>query len=480
MKKRTKGFESFYPENQKPKRIDYIQHKKASNEAYYAEKAALNKSKDAEKGGRSFDKPSGDAYKKSSKDFDPRAGKRSFSSDKPFAKEFNKEEKGGRSFAKPFNKEGGQGERSFAKPFNKEGGRSFAKPFNKEGGRSFDKPFNKEGREGGRSFDKPFNKEGKEGGRSFDKPAAREYKPKSGDKPFGNKHSNASYGKAYGKKKDNDELDFDNDANEEGLEDFSYTPTYDDDETVRAEREEDVLIFGRNIVLESLERGEEFEKILILQGMRGEFEKTVRKICTERDIPLQVVPKEKLNAVTEKNHQGVIGFVSPIAYQELETIYKAAIEKNEVPLFVLLDGVTDVRNIGAVARSAEISGAHAIIVSKKNVAAINATAVKVSAGALKLIPVCRVSSLMAAVDFLQMQGAQVLAADVEAKKQLRHMDLGKPTAIVMGAEGRGINRDLMSKMNHIFKIPMVGKTESYNVSVATGIVLYEAVRQRLD
>jgi 23S rRNA (guanosine2251-2'-O)-methyltransferase len=147
---------------------------------------------------------------------------------------------------------------------------------------------------------------------------------------------------------------------------------------------------------------------------------------------------------------------------------------------VLLDAVTDVRNIGAIARSAEISGVHALVVSKKNVASINAEAMKASAGALNLLSVCRVSSLMAAVEYLQAQGVQVVAAEMEAKKLLRHIDFSLPTAVVMGAEGRGINNDLLRKMSDTFRIPMLGKTESFNVSVATGIVLYEANRQRCD
>jgi 23S rRNA (guanosine2251-2'-O)-methyltransferase len=248
-------------------------------------------------------------------------------------------------------------------------------------------------------------------------------------------------------------------------------------ETARVESD---FIYGRHPVLEGLQRGDEFEKIMLQQGTRGEFEKEVRGICRDRNIPLQIVPKEKLQSYTQKNHQGVIGITSPLAYQELETIFEAVKAKNEIPMFVLLDAVTDVRNIGAIARSAEISGVHALVVSKKNVASINAEAMKASAGALNLLSVCRVSSLMAAVEYLQAQGVQVVAAEMEAKKLVRHVDFSLPTAVVMGAEGRGINNDLLRKMNETFRIPMLGKTESFNVSVATGIVLYEAMRQRCD
>jgi 23S rRNA (guanosine2251-2'-O)-methyltransferase len=248
----------------------------------------------------------------------------------------------------------------------------------------------------------------------------------------------------------------------------------------RDHREGSDFIYGRHPVLEGLKRGDDFEKIMLLQGTRGEFEKEVRHLCGDRNIPLQIVPKEKLQTYTQNNHQGVIAITSPIAYQELETVYAATLAAGKLPLFILLDGVTDVRNIGAIARSAEISGAQALVVSKKNVAAINGEAIKTSAGALSFLPVCRVSSLMTAVDFLQTQGAQVIATDMEAKKQLRHIDFSLPTAIVMGAEGRGINNDLLKQINHTFKIPMLGKTDSFNVSVATGIVLYESMRQRGD
>jgi 23S rRNA (guanosine2251-2'-O)-methyltransferase len=193
---------------------------------------------------------------------------------------------------------------------------------------------------------------------------------------------------------------------------------------------------------------------------------------------LQVVPKERLQALTSSNHQGIIGIVSPIEYQELEDILPAVVAKGETPLFVLLDGVTDVRNIGGIARSAEIAGAHAVIVSKKNVAAINGDAMKASAGALNIIPICRVASLQSAVEYLQANGVQVMGAEMTAKPMVYELNLTQPTAIVMGAEGRGVNSSLGKQLDTLFRIPMVGKTESYNVSVATGMVLYETLRQR--
>ncbi len=243
-------------------------------------------------------------------------------------------------------------------------------------------------------------------------------------------------------------------------------------------REGDNFIYGRRPVVEALKRGEQFEKIFLLQGTRGEFEKEVRHACRDANIPLQIVPKEKLQSMTDKNHQGVIGIISPIAYQDLEEILQKAEAAQQLPLLVLLDGVTDVRNIGAIARSAEISGAQALVISKKNVAAINADAIKTSAGALHLLPVCRVSSLLTTVEWLQKRGIQCVASEMLSRRLLRQVDFTLPTAIVMGAEGTGINRDLMKQLDGDFRIPMLGKTSSFNVSVATGIVLYESVRQR--
>jgi 23S rRNA (guanosine2251-2'-O)-methyltransferase len=239
------------------------------------------------------------------------------------------------------------------------------------------------------------------------------------------------------------------------------------------------IIYGRHPVLDALAVGKQFEKVLMLLGTRGDFEKQVRQLCKTANIPLQVVPKEKLYALTSNNHQGIIGFVSPIIYQNLEDILPVVLANKETPLFVMLDGVTDVRNVGAIARSAELAGAHALIISKKNIAAINADAIKTSAGALNILPVCRVASLHTAVEYFKEHKIQLLAAETKATVYLQSMNLTLPTVIVMGAEGRGVNYDLLKELNGTFRIPTLGKTDSYNVSVAAGMVLYETMRQRL-
>lgn len=239
------------------------------------------------------------------------------------------------------------------------------------------------------------------------------------------------------------------------------------------------LIYGRHPVIDALKAARSFEKIILASNVRGDFEKELRYACKQANVPLQNVPKERLNKYTKKNHQGVIGFVSPIPYYLLEDILPLVYERGETPLFVLVDGVSDVRNIGAIARSAEAAGAQALILPKKGSAQINDASMKSSAGALSHLPVCRVNSLMQAVEELQLNGIQVIAADLKGEKMLYELDLTGPLAIVMGDEHKGVNRMLLEKVDHYFQIPMRGKTDSFNVSVATGIILYEVLRQQM-
>jgi 23S rRNA (guanosine2251-2'-O)-methyltransferase len=240
------------------------------------------------------------------------------------------------------------------------------------------------------------------------------------------------------------------------------------------------LLYGRHPVVDALENNRTIEKVLLSNVIHGEFEKRLRYLCKEANVPMQIVPKERLNSITRKNHQGVIAFVSPIPYYHVEDILPMVYDKGETPLFILVDGVTDVRNIGAIARSAEAAGAHALVLPKKGSAQINDEAMKSSAGALSLLPVCRVNSLMTTVEFLQLNGVQVIAADLKGDKMLYDLELNGPLAIVMGDEAKGVNRMLLEKVDQPFKIPMRGQTDSFNVSVATGIILYEVLRQQLS
>lgn len=236
------------------------------------------------------------------------------------------------------------------------------------------------------------------------------------------------------------------------------------------------LVFGVQAILESLKSGKEIERILI-QREFGQAE--IEKLAKEREIPVQRVPVEKLNRITTKNHQGLIAFVSSINYAKLSNVIASIYEKGEVPLILVLDRITDVRNFGAIARSAECSGVHTIVVPARNAAQINADAMKTSAGALNYLPVCRENSLSQVLEELQQSGIQIVACTEKTDNQLYDIDFTIPTAILMGSEEDGISENLLEQADKAAKIPMLGQIGSLNVSVATGVVLYEAVRQRL-
>lgn len=239
------------------------------------------------------------------------------------------------------------------------------------------------------------------------------------------------------------------------------------------------LIYGRHPIVDAIKNGMSVDKVILSQSTKGDFEREIRKLCKENSISLQVAPKERLNKITGKNHQGVVGFLSYIKYQTIEDVFPAIYDNGDTPLIVVLDGITDVRNLGAIARSAEASGAHALIIPNKKTAQVNAEAIKASAGALSTLPVCRTASLGNAIDYLIMNGVQIIAADLNGESYLHELDLTIPTAVIMGAEHEGIRPHILRKTNHCFRIPMNGKTDSFNVSVATGIILYETSRQRL-
>lgn len=239
------------------------------------------------------------------------------------------------------------------------------------------------------------------------------------------------------------------------------------------------FIYGRNPVLEALEEDKPVDKVLLQQGTRGELEIKLRHLCKQKEIPLQVVPKERLERLVRGNHQGVIALLTAVEYQKLEDLLPWWMDQGIDPLLVLLDGVTDVRNVGAIARSAEVLGAHAIILPAKGGAALNADAVKTSAGALLRIPVCRHSSLMQAITLLKESGVRVVCTALHAQSTpIHNADLLGPLAIIMGSEDTGVNQALIKAAHQVVHIPQLGKTESLNVSVATSIVLYESLRQR--
>lgn len=244
---------------------------------------------------------------------------------------------------------------------------------------------------------------------------------------------------------------------------------------------ENTIIYGRHPIVDAIKAGKTFEKIMLQQGTRGEMEIEIRKLCREFQIPLSIVPREKLNKMANgANHQGLVGFAALISYMNLEDILPFVFEKGETPLLLLLDGITDVRNFGAIARSAEVMGVHAIVIQQKGGALINSDAIKASAGALSRIPICREKTMSAVLDYLADSGVRVVASDLKAEKRLFEVDFTAPTAILIGSEGEGVNLNFLRRSDETFKIPQVGTTDSLNVSVATGVILYEVVKQRLE
>lgn len=213
--------------------------------------------------------------------------------------------------------------------------------------------------------------------------------------------------------------------------------------------------------------------------IHGEVVDEIKKLAEQKLVPINKVPVEKLNGFNISNHEGCVAVISKIQYQDLQDVISFIVEKGEAPLFLILDAITDIRNIGAIARSAFCFGVNAIIIPDKGVGALNEDAILTSAGALEKIPVCRVNSLMKTVDDLHMNGIKVFASEMTATKKLPELVLNEPCAIIMGGEEHGVYPALMKICDEQFQIPMTGDFESLNVSVATGIILYEAVRQRI-
>ncbi|MDP4210731.1 MAG: 23S rRNA (guanosine(2251)-2'-O)-methyltransferase RlmB [Bacteroidota bacterium] len=239
------------------------------------------------------------------------------------------------------------------------------------------------------------------------------------------------------------------------------------------------FIFGIRAILEAIRSGKEIDKVLVRKGLSGELFQELLTEMRESKILFQQVPNEKLDRVTRKNHQGVIAFISPITYQNIEEIVPALYEKGKVPFILVLDSLTDVRNIGAIARTAECAGVDAIIVPEKGSAQINGDAIKTSAGALHYIPVCRVKSLNSTVRFLKESGIRTIAATEKASDTYFNVDMKEPLALIMGAEDTGISLELLRSADHLVRIPISGHIESLNVSAAASVLIYEAVKQRL-
>ncbi|MDZ7740909.1 MAG: 23S rRNA (guanosine(2251)-2'-O)-methyltransferase RlmB [Bacteroidota bacterium] len=240
----------------------------------------------------------------------------------------------------------------------------------------------------------------------------------------------------------------------------------------------DNFIYGIRPVIEAVESGKEIEKLLIQKGLRSELHHELMKLVSERSIPYQFVPIQKLNRVTRKNHQGVLAFVSLIAYQKIENVLPMVFEDGRVPFILLLDGITDVRNLGAIARTAECAGVDALVIPEKGSAQVNPDAMKTSAGALNKIPVCREKSLKQACLFLKNSGVRLIAASEKSEQPYYRSNMLDPVAIIMGSEEKGVGSNLQLICDEVVSIPMKGEIQSLNVSVAAGILIFEGAKQR--
>ncbi|MCD4735590.1 MAG: 23S rRNA (guanosine(2251)-2'-O)-methyltransferase RlmB [Bacteroidales bacterium] len=238
------------------------------------------------------------------------------------------------------------------------------------------------------------------------------------------------------------------------------------------------FIFGYNPVIEAAETGKEIDKILILKGMQQIKASRIVGIARQLDIPIQFVPNEKLNSITGKNHQGVIALTSAVSYYKPEELLISTFESGRIPLFLFLDKITDVRNFGSIVRTAECGGVDGIIIPSKGSAQIGPDAIKTSAGALSHFPIARHPDLKTTIKYFRDSGVQVCAATEKANILHFEVDYKVPTAFIMGSEDIGIQPDILELCDTSIRIPMTGKTGSLNVSVAAGILVFEALRQR--
>jgi len=239
-------------------------------------------------------------------------------------------------------------------------------------------------------------------------------------------------------------------------------------------------IFGIRPVIEALKSGKEIDKVLVKKNLTGSLVSELYAELKKNGLKAQFVPAERIDKISKANNQGVVAYVSPISYYDLEDLLSEKFDEEKNPLIIILDGVTDVRNFGAISRTAECMGADAIVIPRDNSVRVTEDAIKTSAGALYNIPVCKVENLVDTVILVQQMGLNVVAASEKSYKNLFESDLKQPTAIVMGAEDKGVSQQLIRRIKDVYKIPTSGKTDSLNVSVAAGMFLYEALRQRSE
>lgn len=240
------------------------------------------------------------------------------------------------------------------------------------------------------------------------------------------------------------------------------------------------VIYGVRPVIEAIEAGKTIDRVYIEENARGELVTQLRRMLKEQEIPHQILPQYRFFKVADrnKNHQGVVAYSALVEYQEIDEVVQQAFERGETPLVLVLDRITDVRNFGALARTAECMGVHALLIPSKGAAAINEDAIKTSAGALMKIPVCRTHNLKNALEYLHDSGLQLAAATEKGAVNCWQADLKTPLALIMGNEEEGVSPEYLKRCDTLLKVPMTGTIESLNVSVAAGMLLYECARQR--
>lgn len=240
-----------------------------------------------------------------------------------------------------------------------------------------------------------------------------------------------------------------------------------------------IKIYGIRAIIEAIKSNESIDKIFLQKGLRGPLFFELEQLCRKERLNVSYVPSEKLNRLTKENHQGAVAQIAPIKFWNIEELVENILSKNKVPLFLILDQLSDVRNFGAIVRTAECTGVDGIIIQKKGGAPVNADAIKTSAGAMFKIPICKVDHIKDAIYHLQASEIKVIAATEKANQMVYDQDLKGPLGIVMGSEGRGINPSVIKICDESVKLPIIGEIESLNVSVACGAILYEIVRQRI-
>jgi 23S rRNA (guanosine2251-2'-O)-methyltransferase len=239
------------------------------------------------------------------------------------------------------------------------------------------------------------------------------------------------------------------------------------------------MTYGIHPVMEAFTAGKEIEKVFIQRGLQSTAFKELMALIKKHNIVYQFVPVEKMNRISRKNHQGVIAIISPVVFYQIENLLPGVYESGRTPFVLILDKITDVRNFGAILRTAECTGVDAVVIPTKNAAQLNSDTIKSSAGAIFKVPICRSDNLKTTIDFLKNSGLKIVAATEKGEQSLFESEISGPLGLIMGSEGEGISAEYLKKTDLQVSIPLFGEIESLNVSVAAGVMMYEVVRQRI-